>query len=79
MFGSNLQPAVPTVYHVDLRSGFNIGDELRVLARSAKDAGWLNDFVAFPSRSETALQDGARTVVVAFSDVSAILESSGEA
>jgi len=50
VFGSNLQPAVPTVYHVDLRARFNIGDELGVLAGSAKDTGWLNDFVAFPSR-----------------------------
>ena len=50
VFGSNLQPAVPTVYHVDLRARFNIGDELGVLAGSAKDTGWLNDFVAFPNR-----------------------------
>ena len=49
MFGSNLQPAVPTVYYVDLRPGFNIGDELGVLAGSAKDTGWLNDFVALPN------------------------------
>ena len=49
IFGANLQPAVPTVYHVNLRAGFNIGDELRVLARSAKNAGWLNDLVAFPT------------------------------
>jgi hypothetical protein len=50
VFGSNLQPAVPTVYHVDLGARFNIGDELGVLAGSAKDTGWLNDFVAFPRR-----------------------------
>jgi len=51
MFGSNLQPAVPTVYHVDLRARFNIGDELGVLTRSAEDTGWLNDLIAFPRRS----------------------------
>ena len=50
VFGSNLQPAVPTVHHVNLHPGFNIGDELGVLAGSAKNAGWLNDFVAFPHR-----------------------------
>ena len=50
VFGSNLQPAVPTVYHVDLSARFNIGDELGVLAGSAEDTGWLNDFVAFPNR-----------------------------
>jgi hypothetical protein len=50
VFGSNLQPAVPTVYYVDLRARFNIGDELGVLAGSAKDTGWLNDFVALPNR-----------------------------
>ena len=49
MFGANLQPTVTTVHHVNLRPGFNIGDELGVLARSAKNAGWLNDFVAFPN------------------------------
>ena len=50
VFGSNFQPAVPTIHHVNLRARFNIGDELRVLAGSAKDTGWLNDLVAFPSR-----------------------------
>ena len=52
MFGSNLQPAVPTVHHVDLRARFNIGDELGVLTGSAEDTGGLNDLVAFPGRSD---------------------------
>ena len=36
VFGPNLQPAVPTVYHVNLRSRFNIGDELGVLLGALK-------------------------------------------
>ena len=47
VLGSDLQPSIPAVHYVHLRSGFNVGDELGVLAGGAKDSGCLNDFVAF--------------------------------
>jgi len=50
VFRPNLQPAVPAVDHVNLRSRFNICDELGVGSGGAKDTCWLNDFVAFPRR-----------------------------
>lgn len=50
VFRPNLQPAVPAANHVNLCSRFNIGNELGVCSGRAKDARWLNDFVAFRRR-----------------------------